>query len=133
MGSRQVHDVFRDVAGMDCIVMSYNVLAQDLIEKHSYLYANYHYNSLRWDLRFQRLIKNIGDVSPTILCMQEVQESHIPEYVKGLRTFNLTKYIYKKRTSEELTDGCAIFYNSSAVEIIDAHPIEYFRPGVQVI
>lgn len=135
MGSRRWEspDIVLDVVGMECTVMSYNVLAQDLIEKHPYLYKKHEENSLRWELRFQRLMKNISDVHPTILCLQEVQKSHIPQYVNGLRKLNLTDHIYKKRTSGECTDGCAIFFNKNVLELIDAHPIEYFRPDVQVI
>lgn len=139
MGSREVSrrwessDIFLDVVGMECIVMSYNVLAQDLIEKHPHLYRNHHHNNLRWDLRFQRLLRNISDVKPTVLCLQEVQKSHLPQYVTGLRKLNLTDNIFKKRTSSECTDGCAIFYNKNKLEILDAQQIEYFRPDVQVI
>lgn len=135
MGSRRWEspDVFLDVVGMECIVMSYNVLAQDLLEKHMYLYTNHQRNNLQWNLRFERLMRNISDVHPTILCLQEVQQSHIPQYIKGLRKLNLTDHIYKKRTSGECTDGCAIFYNKNQLQLIDAHPIEFFRPDVQVI
>lgn len=131
MGSHRSPEIF--LAEMECIVMSYNVLAQDLIEKNAYLYKKHQHNSLRWDMRFQRLIQNISDVNPAILCLQEVQSSHMPQYVQELRNLNLTDHIYKKRTSVEFTDGCAIFYNSNVLQLIGAHPIEYFRPDVQVI
>lgn len=118
---------------MECIVMSYNVLAQDQIEKNPQLYRKYHRNNLRWDLRFERLMKNISDVKPTILCLQEVQSSHLSQFVRRLWDLNLTQYIYKKRTSNDCTDGCAIFYDSKVLTLIEAHPIEFFRPNLPVI
>lgn len=52
--------------------MSYNLLAQDLIDKHPYLYSRHNGPDLNYDLRAQRLISEIGRIRPDILCLQEV-------------------------------------------------------------
>lgn len=118
---------------MECIVMSYDVMGQDLIGSNIHLYGNYHLYKKRWELRFDRLVKNVSDVKPTILCLQELQSFHLSQSVSELEELNLTHHIYKKRTSDDCTDGCAIFYDSKVLTLLEAHPIEYFRPDVPVI
>lgn len=45
---------------------------------------------------------------------------------------DLQELIYKKRTQEGLTDGCAIFFNSDLMELISDDKVEYFQPDVYV-
>lgn len=39
---------------------------------------------------------------------------------------------YKRRTGRK-TDGCAICYKQSKFQLISANPIEYFRPGLDIL
>ncbi|KAL3266030.1 hypothetical protein HHI36_010217 [Cryptolaemus montrouzieri] len=61
-------------------LMSYNVLAQDLVEGHEYLYKYHNKDALQWQVRWVNILKEIGDADPDIICFQEVQESHIGGY-----------------------------------------------------
>lgn len=54
-------------------VMSYNLLAQDLIDKHTYLYSRHNGPDLNYDQRSQRLTGEIERIRPDILCLQEVK------------------------------------------------------------
>lgn len=40
--------------------------------------------------------------------------------------------IYKRRTGRK-TDGCAICYKQSRFQLISANPVEYFRPGLDIL
>ena len=45
--------------GSELSVMSYNILAQDLLEDHPYLYEDRGDNALSWDYRRHRLVQEI--------------------------------------------------------------------------
>lgn len=42
-------------------LMSYNVLAQDLVDMHRYLYKEHEQNYLAWDVRWKNLMKEITE------------------------------------------------------------------------
>ena len=54
-------------------VMSYNVLAQNLLECHPYLYRDSPGPVLGWPYRWQGIKREILDIQPDIVCLQEVQ------------------------------------------------------------
>ena len=96
-------------------VMSYNVLADYLMERHRHdLYRGQADDVLRWETRYPRLIGEILHRDPDVLCMQEVQNTHFRSHFQ--RDLGAAGYqgVYKKRT-EEKKDGCAIFYKSDKV------------------
>ncbi|CAH0560763.1 unnamed protein product [Brassicogethes aeneus] len=104
-------------------LMSYNVLAQDLIDRHIYLYKKHSKRFLKWQLRWENLISEIEETNPHILCLQEVQESHIPSYYDRLKLLGYD-YIFKKRTNH-YTDGCAIYYKTSKLSLKEHLKVEY--------
>nr|XP_023029822.1 protein angel homolog 2 isoform X1 [Leptinotarsa decemlineata] len=112
-------------------LMSYNVLAQDLLEQHPHLYLNNNREFLGWKTRWNNLLKEISNFSPDILCLQEVQESHIEEYFSLLETLGY-KGIYKKRTGNQ-SDGCAIYYKTENITLIENTFVEYFQPSVTLL
>ncbi|KAG4069847.1 hypothetical protein HA402_009554 [Bradysia odoriphaga] len=111
-------------------VMSYNLLAQDLIDKHTYLYSTHNGPDLTYHVRSQRLINEMTRIRPDILCLQEMQESHVMDFKLKCFSMDLQELIFKKRTQDDLTDGCAIFFNSDLLELISEEKVEYFQPGV---
>lgn len=120
------------IDGLPFILMSYNILAQDLINFHPNLYSGHDERAMPWKYRLQRLICEIQEMSPHILCLQEMQEEHLEEFHKKLNRLNF-KFIYKKRTGTDKTDGCAIFYNENMFKLELEHKVEYFQPNVEVI
>ncbi|KAG5870482.1 hypothetical protein JTB14_001676 [Gonioctena quinquepunctata] len=112
-------------------LMSYNVLAQDLLEQHPYLYRDHNTEYLMWETRWNNLIKEISKFSPDILCLQEVQESHLEEYYSLLEALGY-KGIYKKRTGGQ-SDGCAIYYKADNVSLVQHTLVKYFQPTVSLL
>lgn len=115
------------------LFMSFNILAQSLIDSHQYLYRNHNKRFLEWSNRLHCLQAEICSLQPKILCLQEVQESHLPDLQKALQTLNYSaEPLYKKRTGTNQDDGCAIFYDRNSFELIDHRYVEYFTPHIKV-
>ncbi|NXD59086.1 ANGE1 protein, partial [Corvus moneduloides] len=113
-------------------VMSYNILAQDLVEQGHDLYVHCHPDILNWNYRLPNLLQEIQHWDPDVLCLQEVQENHYWEQLEP--TFKEMGFacFYKRRTGTK-TDGCAVCYKHSRFQLISLSPIEYFRPGLDVL
>ncbi|XP_009992270.1 PREDICTED: protein angel homolog 1 [Chaetura pelagica] len=113
-------------------VMSYNILAQDLVEQGLDLYLHCHPDILSWNYRLPNLLQEIQHWDPDVLCLQEVQENHYWEQLEP--TFKEMGFacVYKRRTGTK-TDGCAVCYKHSRFQLISLSPIEYFRPGLDVL
>uniref|UniRef100_A0A182NPK7 Endonuclease/exonuclease/phosphatase domain-containing protein n=1 Tax=Anopheles dirus TaxID=7168 RepID=A0A182NPK7_9DIPT len=109
-------------------VMCYNILAQDLLECHASLYDGHDPRALPWNHRYERLMAEINVIQPDVLCVQELQENHAESFMTGLR--QEYKMLYKKRTGDVKTDGCAVFYRSALFDLLDHHKVEYFQPKV---
>ncbi|KAL8169134.1 UNVERIFIED_CONTAM: hypothetical protein K2H54_038473 [Gekko kuhli] len=113
-------------------VMSYNILAQDLIEQSPHLYMHCHPDILSWSYRLANLLQEIQHWDPDILCLQEVQENHYWEQLEPTLVMMGFGCIYKRRTGRK-TDGCAICYKQNKFQLISANPVEYFRPGLDIL
>lgn len=112
-------------------LMSYNILAQDLLNVHRDLYFKNDPDHLVWEHRLKCLTAEISGVGPDILCLQEVQETHLTEIDNCMKPLKLNTHLYKKRNGSQV-DGCAIFYNGDKFEIVDHQFVEYFQPNVEV-
>lgn len=55
-----------DKPGFVFSIMSYNVLAQALLEQHPYLYVQHDKNALDWDIRWNNLLNEIKKFSPDV-------------------------------------------------------------------
>ena len=96
-------------------VMSYNVLADELMQRHSNLYnISIEDDVMRWDTRFERLKQEIIHYDCDILCCQEVQEIHFHSHFRPSLNQMGFEAVYKKRTGDK-SDGCAIFYKIDKV------------------
>ncbi|KAM8807247.1 protein angel homolog 1 [Eudromia elegans] len=113
-------------------VMSYNILAQDLVEQGFDLYLHCHPDILNWNYRLPNLLQEIQHWDPDVLCLQEVQENHYWEQLEP--TFRMMGFecFYKRRTGRK-TDGCAVCYKHGKFQLISVNPIEYFRPGLDIL
>ena len=112
-------------------VMSYNVLADHLMKRHSNLYSQ-SIDVLEWNERWARILKEIEAYNPDILCCQEVQYSHFhTHFAPSLSALNFVG-VYKKRTGEK-EDGCAIFYKKDKFILEDISHLEYHQPYIQTL
>uniref|UniRef100_A0A8C0A9N4 Angel homolog 1 n=1 Tax=Bos mutus grunniens TaxID=30521 RepID=A0A8C0A9N4_BOSMU len=98
-------------------LMSYNILAQDLMQQSSELYLHCHPDILNWSYRFANLMQEFQHWDPDILCLQEVQEDHYWEQLEpSLRMMGFTCF-YKRRTGCK-TDGCAVCYKPTRFRLL---------------
>nr|CAH7725980.1 unnamed protein product [Callosobruchus chinensis] len=112
-------------------LMSYNVLAQDLLHWHPHLYKHHDPRYLTWEKRWRNLLTEIQEFDPDILCLQEVQESHIREYYSSLESLGY-QGVYKKRTGQR-TDGCAIYYKTDNVALLEHITVEFYHKNVPIL
>lgn len=127
-------------------VLNYNILSQQLLEDHTYLYQNHSNNALSWNQRFYNLVGEIKHNNPDILCcqvnisqessfiddiynkllpfnFQEVQESHLADIQARLRSLNYD-VVYKKRTGAKVSIYFKVdsFYHLNTHLIISSQP-----------
>nr|XP_046268024.1 protein angel homolog 1 isoform X2 [Scatophagus argus] len=112
---------------MDFTVMSYNILAEDLLKANQELYTHCPLEVLDWSYRCSLLLEEILKWAPDILCLQEVQENHYHEQLYPALSQMGYACVYKRRTGTK-TDGCAICYRSSCFLELSVTPLEFFRP-----
>ncbi|KAM9340846.1 protein angel homolog 1 [Symphorus nematophorus] len=119
-------------ASMDFTVMSYNILAQDLLEDNQELYIHCPLEVLDWSYRCTQLLEEIQKWAPDILCLQEVQENHYHEQLYPVLSQMGYTCVYKRRTGTK-TDGCATCYRSSCFSEVSVTPLEFFRPETELL
>ncbi|XP_017123407.2 protein angel [Drosophila elegans] len=115
-------------------LVSYNILAQDLLLEHLFLYVGIPQEFLSWRRRQQNLQRELIKLDPDILCLQEMQFDHLGLLVQGLRMGNGKRlaYVYKKKTGHR-TDGCAIVYDSSKFQLLDHRAVELHDQEVALL
>ncbi|GBP46400.1 Protein angel homolog 2 [Eumeta japonica] len=112
-------------------LMSYNVLAQYLLEYHPHLYTECDPQNLTWDRRSKLLYEEIVNLSPDILCLQEVEVTHLHSFFSK---FNEIGYqgVYKQKTGDKF-DGCAIYFRRSMFNLIDYVSVEFLQPDLPLL
>ncbi|KAG1655537.1 Protein angel 2 [Nymphon striatum] len=113
-------------------VMTYNVLAQNLLSTNSHLYSHCLDSILSWEHRSSAILHEITGYQPQILCLQEVKEDHFESFFKP--KLELLGYcgLYKKRTGDK-SDGCALFYAKAAFNLLQVVNIEFRKSHVQLM
>ncbi|XP_039642863.1 protein angel homolog 1 isoform X3 [Perca fluviatilis] len=119
-------------ASMDFTVMSYNILAEDLLEANQELYTHCPLEVLDWSYRCSLLLEEIKKWEPDILCLQEVQENHYHEQLYPVLSQMGYTCVYKQRTGTK-TDGCATCYRSSCFFEVSVTSLEFFRPETELL
>uniref|UniRef100_A0A3P8UK50 Angel homolog 1 n=1 Tax=Cynoglossus semilaevis TaxID=244447 RepID=A0A3P8UK50_CYNSE len=117
---------------MEFTVMSYNILAQDLLETHEDLYMHCPLEVLDWNYRCKVLLDEIVKWNPDILCLQEVQENHYHEQLYPVLSQIGYTCVYKCRTGAK-TDGCATCYRSCCFSEVSVSLLEFFRPDIEML
>ncbi|XP_063546977.1 protein angel homolog 2 isoform X2 [Cydia strobilella] len=112
-------------------VLSYNVLAQYLLECHPYLYTQCTPRNLKWKIRAARLYDEILKLAPDILCLQEVQASHLNSFYSKFEKIGYSG-IFKRKTGHR-HDGCAIYFKHSLFEMQDTVSVEFYQPELPIL
>ncbi|BES93637.1 carbon catabolite repressor protein [Nesidiocoris tenuis] len=113
-------------------VLSYNVLAQDLIVANPHLYSEHEPEDLLWENRKPLLFEEFLKSKADIIALQEVQEDHIGSFYGNLEKHGYRGF-FKKRTDDFKSDGCALYYKSGTFELLQLEKVEYFQPGIKVL
>ncbi|XP_011867109.1 PREDICTED: protein angel isoform X2 [Vollenhovia emeryi] len=112
-------------------LLSFNILAQNLLEDHSYLYMDHNKKALNWKTRKPLVIQEIFEAEANVICLQEMQEEHLLEFVAPFKQHGY-EYLYKKRTNDK-RDGLLLLYRSSEFVLLDYAKVELYQPGVELL
>jgi len=109
-------------------IVTYNILAEIYATQQQYPYADLW--SLSWDFRFQNLIREIVDVGPDIICLQEVQADHYESHIYNAMHEAGFEGVYKQKTRQSMgltgkVDGCALFWRRTKFHLIESYSIEF--------
>eukprot|EP00898_Chlorokybus_atmophyticus_P008916 jgi/Chlat1/9025/Chrsp94S08292 len=109
-------------------VMSYNILANGLAMDHKrelYRYVPYHW--IEWSHRQRLLLNEIKELSPDVMCLQEVDE-----YDNLLSELRLLGYdgVFQQRHGEN-TDGCATFWKLARLQAVEHKVVEFQEHGLR--
>lgn len=110
-------------------LLSYNILAQELLTDNMFLYYDIDNRFLRWQYRIDLMGQEVRKLEPDIMCLQEVQHGNLKEIIHlfGLRPNGQLKleYVFKKRTGNRC-DGCVIMYDKNKFKLIAERNVEYY-------
>ncbi|XP_020280505.1 protein angel isoform X2 [Pseudomyrmex gracilis] len=112
-------------------LLSFNILAQNLLETYHFLYKRHNKQALDWNIRKSLIIEEILDAEANIICLQEVQQDHLMDIVDPFRRIGYD-YIYKKRTNEK-NDGLLLLYRSDEFLLLDHAKVELYQSGIELL
>jgi len=121
--------------GLNFRLLSYNVLAQNLLEAHPQLYRGLDPDHLGWNHRWSNIQREVQQFRPDIVCLQEVQFRR-PNHFKTdyLPFFESLGYraVFKCRTGDK-NDGCVVFYRTRVFKLDVYSLVEYRQRGVPIL
>jgi CCR4-NOT transcription complex subunit 6 len=109
-------------------IVTYNILAEIYATQQQYPHADLW--SLSWDFRFQNIIREIVDVGPDIVCLQEVQADHYESHLYNAMHDAGFEGVFKQKTRQSMgmtgkVDGCALFWRRTKFHLIESYSIEF--------
>ncbi|XP_030620842.1 protein angel homolog 1 [Chanos chanos] len=113
-------------------VMSYNILAQDLLEANQELYTHCTEEVLVWDNRLNVILQEFQTWKPDIICLQEVQENHFIQQLQPALHDLGYACIYKRRTGDK-TDGCAVCFRRDRFSQLSVRLLEFRRHQCELL
>ncbi|ODM98359.1 Protein angel 2 [Orchesella cincta] len=119
-------------SGTRFTLMSYNILAQSLLERHSELYRDCDSSALQWKNRLSALFGEIEMYQPDIVCFQEVEDGQYNQTFSPRLTDAGYRGVFKKKTGDK-DDGCAIFYKANKFLMVERLGVEFMQPHVPIL
>jgi len=109
-------------------IVTYNILAEIYATQQQYPQCDLW--CLSWDFRFQNIIREIVDVGPDIVCLQEVQADHYESHLYNAMHEAGFEGVYKQKTRQAMgltgkVDGCALFWRRTKFHLIESYSIEF--------
>lgn len=132
LGRQLANPAMRRKGDLAFSLMSYNILAQGLLEGNDFLYSHCRPDVLIWDHRKKNLLEEMSKADADIMCLQELQEDHYEEVFKPQLESKGYSCIYKRRTGNK-QDGCGIFFRNSVFELDRYEAVEFARAGISVL
>lgn len=100
--------------GIEFTIMSYNILSDDLLFQNAYLYVGCDSSVLKWQYRFERLVNEVSQHAPAILCIQEVDKLHKGSFFSVMGQLGYHGFFCGRTGSKP--DGCALFWCARATQ-----------------
>ncbi|EDV29181.1 uncharacterized protein TRIADDRAFT_18427, partial [Trichoplax adhaerens] len=116
----------------DFTILSYNILADNLLWKHSYLYNLCPPEALQWDFRKEKIINELYQLNADIVCLQEVHDQHYHNYIKPMMKRKGYIGAYEKRFGNNF-DGCATFFKKTKFNMVQRCRVDYHVNGVSLM
>lgn len=112
-------------------LLSFNILAQYLLDTYPFLYKSHDKRALSWKIRRQLLLQEILGAQANVICLQEMQEDHLEDFLTPFREIGYN-YIYKKRTNEK-RDGLLFLYRADQFVLLDHAKVELYQSGIELL
>ncbi|XP_058790822.1 protein angel-like [Phymastichus coffea] len=112
-------------------LLSFNILAQDLLETHSYLYRTHDKKALPWEHRKPLLMEEILELNAHVICLQEVQYQYLQEILIPFQENGFT-HLYKKRTNDK-KDGLLVLYKEDLFNLLEFSKVELYQNGIELL
>ncbi|GFT91856.1 protein angel homolog 2 [Nephila pilipes] len=109
-------------------IMTYNILSQNAVENHRYLYKKCHPAFLQEDYRISKILPEILKSKSDIICLQEVEQNLFYNRIKNVFDSNGFASIFKKRTGSK-SDGCAILWRKKKFDLVHEKAVEFRSRG----
>ncbi|XP_076239915.1 protein angel isoform X2 [Calliopsis andreniformis] len=112
-------------------LLSFNILAQYLLETYPFLYKHHDKQALSWNIRRQLLLQEIIGAQANVICLQEMQEEHLQEFLIPFKGLGYN-YLYKKRTNDK-KDGLLFLYRSDQFILKEYVKVELYQSGIELL
>ncbi len=115
---------YKSVGHDDFTVMQFNVLADGLAQTGDFV--NCTTESLEWEARWPLIEKEIRNVDPDVLCLQEVNmPQDFSRILPGHAMLFCPKLYSPAQAAGSLPDGCAMFIRRDKFHVLDAQVFYY--------
>ena len=79
---------------------------------------------------FHNILREIIDVSPDVICLQEVQADHYEDHFYATMEQYGYAGVYKQKTRQSMglvgkVDGCALFWRKTKFHLVESYSIEF--------
>ncbi|XP_076160968.1 protein angel isoform X2 [Ptiloglossa arizonensis] len=112
-------------------LLSFNILAQYLLESYPYLYKKHNQQALPWKTRKQFLLQEILEAQANVICLQEMQKEHLQEFLVPFKQLGYN-FIYKKRTNDK-NDGLLFLYRSDQFVLLEYSTVEFHQTNMDIL
>ncbi|KEG03660.1 hypothetical protein YYE_01684 [Plasmodium vinckei vinckei] len=119
-------------------IMTWNILAEIYGTVEAFSHCDPY--MLSWSYRKTKIIQEILNHRPDIVCLQEIQNEHFLEFFKPCLNQYEYQGVYKQKTKEIFTspsgkhkggkytiDGCAIFFNRKKFKFVEIYALEFSK------